>query len=136
MSYVNLIYVANVYSFCLRTNKNSSVGEFDESIMSQLLVLFYIIFKFILFRFNMFLFPFRTILLQLRKLFYFRNKYLKRLSLAAKEWRIGVDSYQKYEDLIQNILCKEFEDLVPKYSIGAPLFCPFAAFISSTSCIF
>jgi len=38
------------------------------------------------------------------KLFYFRNKYLKRLSLGAKERRIGANSCQKYEDLIQKYL--------------------------------
>jgi len=68
----------------------------DESIMSQLLVFFYIIFKFILFKFNMFLFPFRAILLQLQVIL-FQEQIFKRLSLE-------VDSCQKYEDLIQKYL--------------------------------
>ena len=29
---LNFVYAANVYAFCLRTSKDSSVGEFDESI--------------------------------------------------------------------------------------------------------
>jgi len=62
--------------------------EFDESIIS----VFYIIFKFILFRFNMFLFPFRAILLQLQVIL-FQDQIFKRLSLGAKERRIGADSW-------------------------------------------
>jgi len=33
LSYIiNFVYAANIYAFCLRTSKDSSVGEFDESI--------------------------------------------------------------------------------------------------------
>ena len=35
LSYVNIVYAANVYVFCLRTSKDSSMGEFDESIISD-----------------------------------------------------------------------------------------------------
>jgi len=51
---LNIVFAANVYAFCLRTSKDSSVGEFDESIIS----VFNILFESILFRFYMFLFPF------------------------------------------------------------------------------
>jgi len=44
----------------------------------------------------------------------FQEQIFERLSLGGKERRIEADSCQKYEDLIKNILCKEFEDLVPK----------------------
>jgi len=37
------------------------------------------------------------------------------LSLGAKKRRIEADSCQKYEDLIQKILCTKFEDPSPKY---------------------
>ena len=47
----------------------------------------------------MFLFLFRAILLQLQVIL-FQEQIFKRLSLGAKERRIGVDSYQKYEDFI------------------------------------
>ena len=33
---VNVINVVNVYAFCLRTNKDSSMGEFNKSIISSL----------------------------------------------------------------------------------------------------
>ena len=72
--------------------------------MSQLLVFFYIIFKFILFRFNVFLFPFKAILLQLQVIL-FQEQIFERSSLGAKERRIGADSCQKYEDLIKKISC-------------------------------
>jgi len=51
----------------------------------------------------MFLFPFRAILLQLQ-IILFQEQIFKRLSLEAKERRIGVDSCKKYEDLIQKYL--------------------------------
>jgi len=51
----------------------------------------------------MFLFPFRAILLQLQVIL-FQEQIFKRLSLGAKERRIGADSCQKYEDLIQKYL--------------------------------
>ena len=59
------------YAFCLRTSKDSSVGEFDESIIS----VFNIIFESALFRFDfilfyLILFPFRTILLQLQVIYF------------------------------------------------------------------
>jgi len=79
----------------------------------------------------------------------FQEQIFKRFSLGAKERRVGADSCQKYEDLIQkylmqgfmpkiwrshtkNILCKEFEDLVQKYNKVAHPFYPFAAFASLT----
>jgi hypothetical protein len=30
---VNVVIAANVYAFCLRTSKDSSMGEFDKSII-------------------------------------------------------------------------------------------------------
>jgi len=51
----------------------------------------------------MFLFPFRAILLQLQVIL-FQEQIFKRLSLGAKERRIGVDSCQEYEDLMQKYL--------------------------------
>jgi len=48
----------------------------------------------------MFLFPSRTILLQLQVII-FQEQIFNRFSLGAKERRIGADSCQKYEDLIQ-----------------------------------
>ena len=51
----------------------------------------------------MFLFPFRAILLQLQVIL-FQEQIFKRLSLGAKIRRIGADSCQKYEDLIQKYL--------------------------------
>ena len=54
MSCVNFVYAANVYAFCLRTSNDSSMGEFDESLIS----VFKWLFEFILFRFYVFLFTF------------------------------------------------------------------------------
>jgi len=51
----------------------------------------------------MFLFPFRAILLQLQVIL-FQEQIFQILSLGAKERRIGADSCQKYEDLIQKYL--------------------------------
>ena len=51
---LNFIYAANVYAFCLRTSKDSSKGEFDESIVS----VFNNLYEFILYRFYVFLFTF------------------------------------------------------------------------------
>jgi len=51
----------------------------------------------------MFFFPFRAILLQLQVIL-FQEQIFKRLSPEAKERRIGADSCQKYEDLIQKYL--------------------------------
>jgi len=51
---LNFIYAANVYAFSLRTSKYSSMGEFDESLIS----IFNWLFEFILFRFYVFLFTF------------------------------------------------------------------------------
>jgi len=51
---LNLVFATNVYAFCLRTCKDSCMGEFDESIIS----VFNILFESILFRFYVFLFPF------------------------------------------------------------------------------
>jgi len=96
LSYVNLVYAANVYAFSLRTNKDSSMGEFDESIIS----VFNILFESILFRFYMFLFPFRVILLQLQVIL-FQEQIFERLRLGAKEKRFGANSGLKYEYLVQ-----------------------------------
>ena len=49
-----LVCAANVYAFCLRTSKDSSMGEFDESIIS----VFNRLFESILLRFYVFLFTF------------------------------------------------------------------------------
>jgi len=51
---LSFVYPANVYAFCLRTNKDSSMGEFDESIIT----IFNWLFQSILFRFYVFLFTF------------------------------------------------------------------------------
>jgi len=53
---LNLVYAANVYAFCLRTSKDSSMGEFDESLIS----VFNRLFESVLFRFYVFLFPFKN----------------------------------------------------------------------------
>jgi len=42
---LNFVYAANVYAFCLRTSKDSSMEEFDESLIS----VFNRLFEFILF---------------------------------------------------------------------------------------
>jgi len=55
----------------------------------------------------MFLFPSRPILLQLQVII-FQEQIFKRFSLGAKESRIGADSCQKYEDLIQKYLAQGF----------------------------
>jgi len=79
----------------------------------------------------------------------FQEQIFKRFSLGAKERRIGADSCQKYEDPIQNILCKDsrqkYEDLITKISCAKNLkilcknitkwrapFYPFAAIASLT----
>lgn len=48
---LNFVYAANVYASCLRTRKDSSMGEFDESIIS----VFKWLFEFILFRLQLLL---------------------------------------------------------------------------------
>jgi len=50
-----------------------------------------------------FYFLFRAILLQLQVIL-FQDQIFQRLRLGAKERRIGADSCQKYEDLIQKSL--------------------------------
>jgi len=55
----------------------------------------------------MFLFPSRTILLQLQVII-FQEQIFKRFSLGAIERRIGADLCQKYEDLIQKYLVQGF----------------------------
>jgi len=70
------------------------------------------------------------------KLLYFQERIFKRFSLGAKEREIGADSCQKYEDLIQKYLVQRIEDLVQKYNKWCAPYCPFAAFASSTSCLF
>jgi len=76
----------------------------------------------------MFLFPSRTILLQLQVII-LQEQIFKRFSLGEKERRIKADSCQKYEDLIQNILCKDscqkYEDLARKYDKVAHPLLPF-----------
>jgi len=62
----------------------------------------------------MFLFPSRTILLQLQVII-FQEQIFKRYSLGAKEREIGADSCQKYKDLILKYLVQRIEDLVQKY---------------------
>jgi len=68
----------------------------------------------------MFWFPSRTILLQLQVII-FQEQIFKRFSLGAKERGIGAYSSQKYEDLIQNIWCKDscqkYVDLITKYIV-------------------
>ena len=54
----------------------------------------------------MFLFPFRAILLQLQVIL-FQEQIFKRLSLGGKERKIGADSCQKYENLIQKYLVQK-----------------------------
>ena len=83
----------------------------------------------------MFLIPSRTILLQLQVII-FQERIFKRFSLEAKEREIGADSCQKYEDLIQKYLVQRIEDLVPIYNKWRAPYCSFAAFASSTSCLF
>jgi len=83
----------------------------------------------------MFLFPSRTILLQLQVII-FQERIFKRFSLGAKEREIGADSCQKYEDLIQKYLMQRIEDLVQKCNKWRASYCPFATFTSSTSCLF
>jgi hypothetical protein len=60
---LNLVYAANVYAFCLMTSKDSSMGEFDESLIRVFFIdylsLFYL-------DFMCFYFLFRTILLKLQ----------------------------------------------------------------------
>jgi len=51
----------------------------------------------------MFLFPSRTLLLQLQVII-FQDQIFKRFSLGAKERRIEADSCQKHEVLIQKYL--------------------------------
>jgi hypothetical protein len=55
----------------------------------------------------MFLFPSRTILLQLQVII-FQDRIFKRFSLGAKERRIGAYSCQKYEDLMQKYIVQGF----------------------------
>jgi len=66
----------------------------------------------------------------------FQEQIFKRFSLRAKVRGIGADSCQKYEDLIQKYLVQKIEDLVQKYNKWRAPYCPFAAFASSTSCLF
>jgi hypothetical protein len=109
------------------------MGEFDESLIS----VFNIIFESILFIFESVLIHFISFLKIFYfncKLFYFRNKYSKDLVLEQKKGELELIRAKNMKILYKNILCKEIEDLVPEYCIGAP--CPFAAFASSTSCLF
>ena len=73
LSYISLVLCCYVYAFCLRTSKDSSVGEFDESIIS----VFNILFESVLFRFDFVLFNINSFLELFYfncKLLYFRNK--------------------------------------------------------------
>jgi len=83
----------------------------------------------------MFLFPFRAILIQLQVII-FQEQRFKRLSLGAKEIRIGADSCQKYEDLTQKYLVQRIRRSCTRISNRRAPYCPFAAFASSTSCLF
>ena len=74
LSYISLVLCCYVYAFCLRTNKDSSVGEFDASVIS----VFNIIFESILFLFEFVLFnsiSFLELFYFNCKLFNFRDKY-------------------------------------------------------------
>jgi hypothetical protein len=73
LSYINLVLCYYIYAFCLMTSKDSSVGEFDESVSS----VFNIIFESVLFRFEFILFniiSFLELFYFNCKLLYFRNK--------------------------------------------------------------
>jgi len=84
LSYVKSCLCCYVYACCLRTSKDSSVGEFDESIIS----IFNIIFESFLFIFDFVLFniiSFLELFYFNCKLFYFRNKYSKDSVLEQKK---------------------------------------------------
>ena len=102
MSYDYLVLCYHVYAFCLRTSKDPSVREFDETIIS----LFYIIINLVLFRFKFILyyccFLIELFTLRFNKL-YFRNEYWVEQSWSKRKrirsW-FGLekmqDSTQKY----------------------------------------
>jgi len=83
LSYVKSCLCCYAYAFCLRTNKDSSVGEFDESIISC----FNIIFGFVLFRFKFILFKYYFLLdlFDFNCIFIFHERIFDRFSLGAKE---------------------------------------------------
>ena len=73
LSYINIVLCCYVYAFCLRKSKDSSVGEFDESIIN----VFNIIFESVLFIFDSVLYniiSFLELFYFNCKLFNFRNK--------------------------------------------------------------
>jgi len=95
------------------------VGEFDESLIS----VFNIIFESALFIFEFVLFNIISLLELFYfncKLLYFRNKYSKDLVLEQKKGELELIRAKNMKISYKNILCKELEDLVLEYSIGAP----------------
>jgi len=48
------------------------------------------------------------------------NEYSKDLVLEQKKWKLKLIRAKNMKISYKNILCKELEDLVPKYSIGTP----------------
>ena len=100
----------NIFKLCWLhkscSNRNASrqlflkVNNIDESIISLWISVFYLIFKFILIRFNMFLFPSRTILLQLQVII-FLHKIFK---FFAQDIFVMRSSYFWHESL-HNIFC-------------------------------
>jgi len=91
----------------------------DETIIS----VFNIIFESVLFIFEFVLFNIISLLelfYFICKLLYFRNKYSKDLVLEQKKGELELIRAKNMKISYKNILCKELEDLVPEYSIGAP----------------
>ena len=83
-------------AFCLRTSKDSSVGEFDESIISQ----FYYNICFVLNRFMFILFQYYFLFELFTSIAYF---YISGMNIGWKEsWskrkESGADLEQEYED--------------------------------------
>jgi len=78
LSYTNLVLCYCVYAFCLRTSKDSRVGEYDESIIS----VFNIIFESVLFILEFVLFNFISFL----ELFYFNCKLFNFRKKYSKDW--------------------------------------------------
>jgi len=90
LSYVKSCLCCYAYAFCLRTSKDSSMGEFDESIISC----FNIIFSFILFRLKFILFKYYFLLdlFYFNCIFTFQERIFDRFSLGAKERGLRADS--------------------------------------------
>ena len=90
MSYVNSCLCCYAYAFFLRTSKDSSVGEFEESIINS----FNIIFSFVLFTFKFILFKYYFLLyiFYFNCIFIFQERIFGRFSLGAKERGLWADS--------------------------------------------